>query len=157
MRIFRARLRSDVRSEGSDVTDVNGDDHFTDITSSIRPYAFEPMIDAADIIGRNIAINEEIERTGDEGNINNIGYNWCRCNKCHTENVDRVCCRHLDIHHVDRETECVTNSEEFKEICLYRPYLEVILVGLSRIRGDHLENNTSNRSFWFAAYTAITW
>ena len=80
------------------------------------------------------------------------------CNKCHTENrdVDRVCCRHLDIHHVDRETECVTNSEEFKEICLYRPYLEVILVGLSRIRDDHLENNTSNRSFRFAAYTAIT-
>ena len=51
----------------------------------------------------------------------------------------------------------MTNSEEFKEICLYRPYLEVILVGLSRIRGDHLENNTSNRSFRFAAYTAFTW
>ena len=61
-----------------------------------------------------------------------------------------MCCSDLDIPNVDGETACVCSSEEFDNICLYKPYLEIILVGLSRIRGDYLERPTSNRSYQFA-------
>ena len=139
-------------SERSDISEI--DEHYSDITSIIQPYAFEPMIDAGDIA-------EHIPGDGSErheGAVSNDS-NWCRCDKCHSENreVDRVCCCDLNMPNLENETTCVSNSEEFKRICLYKSYLEVILVGLSRIRGDHLEHPTSNRPYRFAAYSGFTW
>ena len=141
-------------SESSDTTDI--EDHYNDITSSIQPYAFEPMVTVDEITEHNITSFRDDTHESVFSNNSNLS-NWCRCNKCHIENreIDRVCCCDLDI--PDKETDCITNNEEFERICLYKPYLEVILIGLSRIRGDQLEDTTSNRSYRFAAYTAFTW
>ena len=83
------------------------------------------MVDASDI-------TEHIPSDGDgsERALHDDGI-WCGCNKFHHENreVDRMCCCDLEIPNFDCENVC--NSEEFQKICLYKPYLEIILVGLS--------------------------
>ena len=132
---YFANLSSDY-SESSDTSDI--EDHYNDITSSIQPYAFEPMITVDEITEHNIISGRDDRHESEFSNNSNLS-NWYRCNKCHMENreVDRVCCCDLDI--PDKETNCIT----FERICLYKPYLDAIL--------------TSNRSYRFAAYTAFTW
>lgn len=127
----------------------NDIDDYCDITSNIQPYAFEPTIEVTvdNCIPTFETHHEEINNED----------NWCKCERCHDEKrkIDQVCCCQLSI---ERErTDCLCNEEEFKHICLYKPYLEVILIGLSKTRGDYLEKTTSNRSYRFAAYSTFTW
>ena len=52
---------------------------------------------------------------------------------------------------------CITKTQEYNTLCLNKVVLHNVLVGLHRLRGDHLEQTVTNRSFCFASYRQFTW
>ena len=47
---------------------------------------------------------------------------------------------------------CNSNGGSSETLCTNKTVLENVLVGLHEARGEYLEENTSNRSFRYAAY-----
>ena len=115
-------------------------DNYHDITSSIMPYAFEPTIDSTS--DYSLPSVPSVHMQYDDQNEDE---NWCRCGKCRFESwkLDQFCCKQLSIERGDEA--CLCNEGEFKNICLCRPYLDVILVGLSKTWGYCLEKNSKQQ------------
>lgn len=146
-------------SSNSDRSDILDEDYNEITQTGIQPYLFEPTIEVADSTGDTpeAILDANVQEVGEDTHVS-VDDNWCHCNRCHLEAraLDRVCCHVLNNDNLF-QTNCFTDMEEFERICLYPPYLEIILVGLSQLRGDALEAHTCNRSFRFASYTAFTW
>jgi len=83
---------------------------------------------------------------------------WCKCGgKCKVEKreIDCLCCQEVHALNSKFDAEnniaCITELKDFKMLCTNKTVLENVLVGLHEARGDYLEENTSNRSFRYAA------
>jgi len=130
----------------------------------IQPYQFEPEKDNA-----TVTVNCETDKnegtTEGENNENTaerIGnLVWCSCSQCSIEKreIDCLCCHEVSA--VSEEQfdgkQCITFTDEFKTICLNKTVLKNVLVGMHETRGDHIEKETSNRSYRYAAYKQFVW
>ncbi|XP_057296270.1 P2X purinoceptor 7-like [Hydractinia symbiolongicarpus] len=145
-------------SSSSDVSDVefNEDEEF-----GLSPFMFEPersqseVAAALEALGNNVgAKNCNVEAGNRVGNVE-----WCQCKKCKimVTETESLCCRdNNDIPdgHFQGHT-CVTNSDEFKMVCLPEPVLRTALGAIHNMRG--IRHKLCNRSYWFAAYKQYIW
>ena len=89
--------------------------------------------------------------------------NWCKWGHCKKEvrEIDCLCCQEVDTISEEKfeGQNCVTQSEQFKTLCLNKFVLQNVLVGFHETRGDVLEkeNEVRNKSLRFAAYKQFIW
>ena len=128
---------------------------------TFNPYLYEPEKDVSDTDSSN---ESEIDKSSSEEDYSvekpRVGNNdWCKCGgncKIEKRNIDCLCCQ--EVHALNSKFDakndigCITESKDFETLCTNKTVLENVLVGLHKARGEYLEENTSNRSFRYAAY-----
>ena len=124
-------------------------------------YLYEPEKDVSDTDSSN---ESEIDKSSSEEDYSvekpRVGNNdWCKCGgNCKTEkrNIDCLCSQEVHALNSKFNAEnyigCITESKDFETLCTNKTVLENVLVGLHEARDKYLEENTSNRSFRYAAY-----
>ena len=142
---------SDTRSETSDLEDIDLD------LGKLQPYDFEPETSAesdgdsgSDSVEDDIVINHE--------NMARIGNtNWCRCNRCRsmTTYEESLCCKGDVPRDYFGESACITEHEDFQNVCLNLAVLKTTLNMLNNLRGDNIVYE--NDSLRYAAYRQFTW
>lgn len=125
---------------------------------TLKPYDHEPKktskykksMNSEDIYEKD----EEIEEDTRTGNIY-----WCRCNNCKPMMTfsESICCKDNKEVPLDffENCQCITETDAFKAVCLYKPVLKTSLSALNNLRGDKIDIN--NESFRFAGYKQFTW
>ena len=125
------------------------------------PYLYEPEKDVSDTDSSN---ESEIDKSSSEEDYSvekvRVGNNdWCKCGgncKIEKRNIDCLCCQEVYALNSKFDAEnyigFITESKDFEMLCTNKTVLENVLVGLHEARGEYLEENTSNRSFRYAAY-----
>ena len=128
---------------------------------TFNPYVYEPEKDVSDTDSSN---ESEIDKSSSEEDYSvekpRVGNNdWCKCGgncKIEKRNIDCLCCQEVHALNSKFDAEnyigCITESKDFEMLCNNKTVLENVLVGLHETRGEYLEENTSNRSFRYAAY-----
>ena len=159
---FSPASDSDLTASEDDLDDLNI--NLEDL--QIQPYQFEPEKtnfpanqDDPDTSVENKKAEPEksknitVERTGN--------LLWCDCSKCSIEEreIDCLCCHEVSAISEEQFSGnvCITNSEEFKIICLNKAVLKNVLIGMHETKGDPLEQKITNRSYRFAAYKQFVW
>ena len=127
---------------------------------TFNPYLYEPEEDVSDTESSN---ESEINKSSSEEDYSveklRVGNkDWCKCGgncKIEKRNIDCLCCQEVHALNSKFDAEnyfgCITESKDFETLCTNKTVLENVLVGLHEARGEYLEENTSNRSFRYAA------
>ena len=104
--------------------------------------------------------NESEECSKDNVRFGNL--DWCKCGNCLVEKreIDCLCC--FEVHALnskfDTETiSCIIQSKEFETLCKSEIVLKNVITGLHETRGDHLEDNFSNRWLRYVVYKQFIW
>ena len=115
----------------------------------VKPYQFEPVVDSDysdnedDTSESETDIREQASFTEQLGRID-----WCSCAKYMpvSSGIECCCCREVEaVEERLTEENCITNSEQFKIVCLNKEVLYTMLVTMKTVRGDPLLLPLSNR------------
>ena len=119
---------------------------------AVKPYQFEPVVDLDysdnkdDMSESETDIREQASFTERLGRID-----WCSCMNCTpmSSGIEYRCCREVEAVE-EKLTEgndlnCITNSKQFKIVCLNKEVLYTALVTMKTVRGDPLHLPLSNR------------
>ena len=129
-------------------SEFEGDTFDLDV-NNLQPYAFEPR-SVAESQKQGNTNNNNVQEASSQMRKGNIY--WCKCGKCRTMLTEEgsKCCRELDEvpEHYFGDKACISETENFKHVCLTREVLKTILHALNNMRGDDI--NVSNRSLRYA-------
>ena len=149
--------------EGEEIFDKDVKKMFS-MTKTFNPYMYEPERDVSTRSDESSVSdfdkNESEECSEDKARVGNL--DWCKCGKCLVGKREIDCLCFFEVHALNSkfDTEnisCIIQSKEFEMLCTSEIVLNNVLTGLHETRGDHLEDNFSNRSLRYAAYKQFIW
>ena len=157
---------SDEGGNSGNEADSEGEENFDkdmkEILSTMKtfnPYMYEPERDVSTCSDESdmsdVDKNESEECSEDSVRVGNL--DWCKCGNCLVgkREINCLCCFEVHVLNSKFDTEnisCIIQSKEFEMLCTSEIVLKNVLTGLHETRGDHLEDNVSNRSLRYAAY-----
>ena len=104
--------------------------------------------------------NESQECSEDNVRVGNL--DWRKCGNCLVwkREINCLCCLEVNALNSKFDTKsisCIIQSKEFEMLCTSEIVLKTVLTGIHETRGDHLEDNFSNRSLSYVAYKQCIW
>jgi len=161
---LKSNCQSNSDSSGNEA-DSEGEEVKENLSIKLKdfhPYLYEPEKNVSTTSSDSESSTSE-GLSSHDSSVNRIGNTgWCKCEKCEkeTREIDCLCCQEvaaLNLKFDISKMDCITDSDEFKTLCLNKAVLENVLTGLHVSRGDYLEKISSNRSFRYAAYKQFVW
>ena len=140
-------LKYSSSTEISTAEESDSDEDF--LQDNLKSYDFEPACPPSIEFLSDNDVDEEIT-DGRKGNTN-----WCLCGHCQAmgTEAESLCCRDTnDIpDNYFEEKSCITESKNFKLVCLQKPVLETALSELNHYKGYSIER-LDNKSYRYAGY-----
>ena len=126
-------------------------EELTDKFNCLKPYQFEPekeLVKDTDESEEECSEESDGESQSQRVKERTGNTTWCECCKCKAEKreIDCLYCQEVASNKkFDKlAVKCITETEEFRTLCINKAVLDTVLTGLHDSRGDYLEKITSN-------------
>ena len=123
------------------------DDFDTFCDSTVQPFSFEPMCSPEELIQRLASFVAE------PTSAKTLDDKWCFCNVCEyieTEPQNKCCQSSELVREYTKKHSCITETEDFKLVCLHKTVLKTALGVWHHNHGD--KQALTNKNFRFIAY-----
>ena len=128
----------------------------TNLNEHLKPYNLEPSCKPR----KHLISNSENDEHSDVSSDSNQEHsrkrntNWCACGHCRAmeTETESFCCRDRKeaTEYYFEGRKCITESEDFRMVCLSKPELDTALSVFNRFRGGSIEN-IDNKSYRLAS------